>query len=521
MCISPSRVSHRWRRVALDSPRLWSNIVVATHVGEGIIELLLSRVQDVPLVVDMKDYDEKVEWIWVLAHGKKVDSLEDRYNLALTHLPHMRQLHISSDALRQYSYNLRDHPPVGAPYLSTLVLHLDGGEQRFIVPFFRGAFLARSNLKCHCSSITQALPLLRSGLTYLKVKLDHKSPSDPMEFLSPFLSALKEMHMLEVLRLSSIFPDTLLEELRGQHQEAIILPRLKRLSLEESTETLSWLLTLLHIPSSARTSIWCSHRNTDNSPSVLSTFGNSLSSFLLRSAPPTFSFCSVAIYNDHYDRIVRLGTQAPTDPLLRSVQNQKNGHPEGTLEIKMSTFHMQPEYINYIWSDVPLQNIDTVQVERVPLHAANGSSNDVLLPLAVLVSGMRSVKSLSIIGWPSSLVQDLLTIKVNSPDGSLSFIFPELKHLRLYHQPAKTRGISEHHPVVSFPLISFEMRYTRRAAIPVPPPRPGEVAESLQHMMKVVQDERGSLASVELANYGLSQEDVLDLDFGSAKVIVV
>ncbi|PIL25214.1 hypothetical protein GSI_13103 [Ganoderma sinense ZZ0214-1] len=245
--ITLTHVCHSWRAVALNTPRLWSRIVLTRP---DVTREVLARSKKAPLWVtaNMSFMDEPQKSLLdaIMRESSRVKELsiagparilENLYPRWTGEAPLLESLSLSDN-------NVFDFDPVSMPSIHV-------GRPSFPV-VFQGVTPNLRNLNIHHVSIRWDNPLFCSTLTSLTVISRYDNSLRSGNF-GQLLLALETMTALESLELNESIP-RLGEDLAGISTplRRVTLPNLRKLSLVSDAVNCANLLNFVTLPPTAR-----------------------------------------------------------------------------------------------------------------------------------------------------------------------------------------------------------------------------------------------------------------------------
>lgn len=234
--ISIAQVCHVWRENALSFPRLWSNFQVT---GANSLEVLLCRSVQAPLHITI-DFED------ILGPEELIPRI-------LAHLPRIRVIDVE---MGEKSYPLFAAGETAATLRSLIyqeyTLSSQHGTPHIGTPFDAIDMPSLTSLKLQKSRAPGpwTSPLLKPTLARLSLsaRIYDGHQVDWTAQWDTVLRALRSMPLLEDLDLSRVLPDTAPNFVLPT---ALLLPRLRALTLMDSTSSIACLLRILVYPTSS------------------------------------------------------------------------------------------------------------------------------------------------------------------------------------------------------------------------------------------------------------------------------
>jgi len=252
--IGVTHVCRHWRQVALDDSSLWARIRVFSHRPQWFSEMLV-RARNASLSIDILGTPSP-----------------EVLSMFPTHISHTRELLLRSMTASP-SLGVREICSSDAPALEHFELGISAADpvnffQIAGTTLFNGRAPKLRTFSLYQISIPWSL-IPRGQLTELKVNtqrgINHSDISSPSDSLQ-LIDLLTDSPDLEVLALEFCIPTMLSQVSRGQ---SINLPRLSRLCLGGSTASITNLLKMLKLPSSASLHLQCISENSSTHPDHL------------------------------------------------------------------------------------------------------------------------------------------------------------------------------------------------------------------------------------------------------------
>ena len=241
--IGVTHVCRHWRQVALNDSSLWARIGGVSPRAQWVSKMLV-RARNAPLAIDM------------------VSPSLEILSMFPPHISHIRELRLTN---MNHSQGIQEICSLEAPALEHFELRVSVAApvafcQLAGTTLFNGQAPKLRTFSLYQISIPWSL-IPRGQLTQLKVNTqggiiypDISSPSDSLQLIDLLIDSPD----LEVLALEFCIPTMLSQVSRGQ---SIYLPRLSRLCLGGSTATVTNLLKMLKLPSSASLHLNCISEN--------------------------------------------------------------------------------------------------------------------------------------------------------------------------------------------------------------------------------------------------------------------
>lgn len=265
-----AQVCHLWREVALDTPRLWNDIVITGHKPT---EAMLQRSMQAPMHIKiwMRSPHDPVQH--ALNHLSRIETLEF-FAVASKTLPHAFLVGNTAPLLRRMMYR------TVKPWNSRRDI-----PNRYETTVFDSVDMPRlSHLELLDSRLPWSSPLLKPTLTHLEfkawqVQTDYKD----IEILD-VLRALGSMPMLEHLELHQVLPAVKI----GSHLPRTALPsfpHLRSMSIYAPTRSIAYLLECVECTTTANIRIDCSDYDPQGLQSLLLMVAEKLSTQAAGGAP--------------------------------------------------------------------------------------------------------------------------------------------------------------------------------------------------------------------------------------------
>ncbi|KDR73621.1 hypothetical protein GALMADRAFT_251364, partial [Galerina marginata CBS 339.88] len=240
-----SQVCHNWRKAALGTPYLWSQLIECQSIPPKWFRVVLRRARSSPLRVTVLPPQD-------MASEPTVTNVQ----LALRELGNIGELEILGSVnkwiTRAMIKHLQQQP---APSLKRLTFTVDGDHPYDLDSSHIEVQLLPANIFCGVAGPLQHLTLssclidLRSPLYHHLTSLSMTDiPKAAAPSVSHFLDALRNMPDLTSLSLTSV----LLASAPERHVEDVHLPRLSNLKINEHTAQCSQLLPRLRYPAIRR-----------------------------------------------------------------------------------------------------------------------------------------------------------------------------------------------------------------------------------------------------------------------------
>jgi len=351
-----THVCQHWRQVALNDSSLWATITGSLPRVRWISEMLV-RARKVPLVIDLVSPESQEVLSKLPPHIPRTRELRLR-NLSMLHSQGVREI-CALEAPTLEHFELEISELVGpVPYREFVGTTLFKGQ----APKLRTFSLAQISIPWSlipCGQLTQ-LEITDYGGLFRIFNADGSLLDD----FNQFIDLLIDSPDLEVLVLKHCLP-TMLSEV--SHGQPIHLPRLSRLSLGGPTVSITDLLKMLKLPSSATLHLDCISENSsthyDNVilPLVSVHFHNS--------APVQFKSFRVTV--DHLEHLIDVAASiATTESTIYPSLPVHEGAKEGTAELNL-TFHCElPEFRELIHTDIlkqlcsmlPISNLEFLSI---------------------------------------------------------------------------------------------------------------------------------------------------------------
>ena len=351
-----THVCQHWRQVALNDSSLWATITGSLPRERWISEMLV-RARKVPLVID-------------------IVGLESQSVLAQLppHIPRTRELRLRSLSML-HSQGVREICALEAPTLEHFELGISESVGPITFREFVGTTLFKGQApKLRTFSLAQiSIPwslIPRGQLTQLEIT-DYddyhggifNTDGSLLNDLNQFIDLLIDSPDLEVLVLKHCLPTTLSEVSHGQ---PIHLSRLSRLSLGGPTASITNLLKMLKLPSSATLHLRCISEN--SSTHHVNVILPLVSAHFHNSTPVEFKSFRVTV--DHLEHLIDVAASIATTESPIFFSPVREGVMEGTAELNL-TFHCElPEFRELIHTDIlgqlcsmlPISNLEFLSI---------------------------------------------------------------------------------------------------------------------------------------------------------------
>ena len=350
-----THVCQHWRQVALNDSSLWATITAPLPRVTWISEMLV-RARKAPLVID-------------------IVGLESQSVLPQLppHIPHTRELRLRSLSILHIQ-GVREICKLEAPTLE----HFELGISESVGPVTFREFVGTTLFKgqapklrtfslAQISSIPWSL-IPRGQLTQLEIT-DHdgmfNTHDSLLNDLNQFIDLLIDSPDLEVLVLKCCLPTILSEVSHGQPNH---LPRLSRLSLGGQTASITNLLKMLKLPSSATLHLHCTSENpSTHHANVLL---HLVSAHFRNSTPQEFKSFRVTIGHFHSDHLIDVAASiAPTESTIYDSPGHEDAK-EGKAELNLTFYCELPAFRELMHADIlgrvcsmlPISNLEFLSI---------------------------------------------------------------------------------------------------------------------------------------------------------------
>lgn len=234
-----AHICHRWREIALDSPKFWSNFVV-TRLDST--EVMLHRSKHAPLLVEMNTSS----WL------QPQESIQSTFY----HIHRIQSLEFRTYPSHFASYDIG----MTAPILHSLLYIVEvrsSHDQLQGTPFDRMDMPSLSILVLGGIRAPWSSPLLRPTLTRLSLKagLDPRFHHDPAT-MPEMLQVLNSMPVLEHLELRGVLPAVEADE-SARKLDTTPLRYLASMIIVASAASAAYFLQCVSYPTTARLHIDC------------------------------------------------------------------------------------------------------------------------------------------------------------------------------------------------------------------------------------------------------------------------
>ena len=349
--VTVTHVCQRWRQVALDDTSLWARITGIPRRPWWIAEWLV-RARNAPLVFGY----------WGSPSSAPSPEILTKFQ---PHISHTRELRLGGLGERHYRV-VEEIFGLEAPALEYFGLRF---SEPVIFPQIPGTALFKGRApKLRTFTLSEvSVPwslIPRGQLTRIEItRFRFKGAPDISLFddLDPnqLVDLLISSPELEVLILKFCLPAMFSAVSHGQF-EPIHLPRLSRLHLGGSTNSVTNILKRLTLPSSAIICLQCisNHLSAHDDHLILPV----ISAHFHNSTPVEFKRFTVAV--DHIQSLIEVAASIPKSATSRSivVEDDMNSEAEQPLfEFSLEGFEYGP-YLQAICSILPISNIEVLSI---------------------------------------------------------------------------------------------------------------------------------------------------------------